>query len=129
MKHASPNPRYHSRRRGTVLIIIIVLLLIAVMIAGSIVPMLVMDARQIRGDRSALQAQRLAESGLRRAAVQLAADPGYQSEIWSPELPSGRAKIEIDITSEGQDRVITSRATYPADAQLPARVTRTRELP
>ena len=114
----------HSRS-GAILVMVIVLLLISIMIAGAIVHSLAMDARQLDWNRHALQADRLAESGLRRARVQLAADPAFEGETWSPALPGGQGEVVITITSDKQIRIIKSRATFPADSATPVRSTRT----
>ena len=116
-------------RSGAVLVMVIVLLLISIMIAGAIVHSLALDARQLDWNRHALQADRLAESGLRRARVQLAADPAFQGETWTPPLPGGKGEVVITITSDKQIRIIKSRATFPVDSAMPVRSTRTMRVP
>lgn len=118
-----------AKRRGTVIVVVIILLLITSMLAASIVQTLLRDGRQLRRDHHAMQTERLAESGLRKAFAHVAnsqsANPADHTETWRVELPGGTADIHIDIKHLDSGVTITSQAQFPANAAYFARVTRT----
>lgn len=121
--------RRFPQRRGTVIVIVVILLLVTSLLAASIVRTLLRDGRQLRFDHQAMQAERLAESGLRKAFTHVANDkstpPVDHSETWNVDLPSGPAVVRIDIKHLESGVTITSQAQYPANATHFARATRT----
>lgn len=114
-----------NERRGTVLIIVVVLLLTSLMISGAIVQVLLADARRLESSQRAMQAARLAESGLRRGYARVLSDSEYASETWSPALPEGEGTVAITVIRKSGQTIIRSVATFPADSASPARARRT----
>lgn len=104
-----------SGRRGAILVVLIVLLLVAASIAGAVLRAILIDARQFTTDRQVVQADRLAEAGLGRAAARLGADPTYAGEEWAAELAGGdRGTVVITVTSSDGRRTVEAAASYPA---------------
>lgn len=117
------------RRRGTVLVVLVVLLLVAVSIAGAVLRAVLLDARQFATDRQAVQADRLAEAGLARAAARLAGDPSYSGEEWMVELAAGeRATVVITLAESGGRRTVEAAAVYPAGSDRAVRSRRSAVL-
>ena len=121
--------RLGTRRRGTVLIIAVVLLLVATGLSAELLRGVVADARQLRSDCQTVQAERLAEAGLARAAVRLAADRSYTGEEWTVQLPDGAGLVRIRITDSGGNRSVQATAVWPAGKSRPATLTRSAILP
>ncbi len=106
-----------SRRRGTILIVLAVLLLVAASIAGAVMQAALIDARQLATDRNAVQADRLAEAGLARAAARLTSDPGYRGEEWDIDLAGGeRGKVVVTVVDSEAGRTVEAAAVYPVDS-------------
>ena len=76
------------------------------------------------------QATCLADSGLRRAAALLVADPDYKGETWevSPESLQGKHGATVSIVVKKTDnkntRLVKAMADYPNDPKKRARVTK-----
>lgn len=115
-------------RRGAILIIVLVLLLIASTIAVAILRAAVLDTRQFATNRHAMQADRLSEAGLARAAARLETDSNYQGESWTAELPESVGTVEIRVTTESGRRLVEAVATYPKDSYRRVRSRRTMPL-
>ena len=111
-----------TERRGTILVVVVVLLFVTAAIAGAVLRASMLDARQYTTDRKALQADRLAEAGLARAAARLGLDPEYDGEEWTAELPGDEsATVSIRITEADGGRTIEAVAVYPNDSDRPVR--------
>jgi hypothetical protein len=111
-------------------VVVLVCLLIAGMVLGSLLKLAMLQDRQSARDGWRVQAGRLAESGLSRAASRLAADPNYAGEKWQihPDQLGGQsAFVVIQIENEGagtRRRRVTAEATFPDDGPEHARQTR-----
>lgn len=108
-----------SHRSGAALIAVMIVLLLCVAL-GTRLAMNVARGRTLASaQQRALQADWLAESGVRRAAAKLI-DPNYMGEIW-------------DITPETLDgthaAVVTIRVTRPVESELQRHVVVEAEFP
>ncbi len=122
-----------SRRRGAALLAAIVCVSIAAAVMIGIAHVATQAYREVGLEQCRLQAGWILESGVDRAAAQLAADGDYAGEIWSlpPEEVGGRydGEVRIHVESvEGQPswRQVRVVADYPVD--VPRRVRHTREF-
>lgn len=118
-------------RRGMLTVAVLVCLLILTLIAGAILRVGAAHREDQRAGERRLQAEWLAEAGLRRAVARLAADPGYAGETWeipARELDSADdATVTIAVEKPAGDpkrRTIRARADYPRDPPRRARSTR-----
>jgi len=116
------------RRRGVVLLVAIVAIAIASMIFLSLLKRCVAEKRRVETASWQVQAAWLVESGIERAAAQLAADPEYRGETW--HLPTDalggphEAVVTIrveEIPQQKQRRLVHVRADYPDHPQHRAR--------
>ncbi len=124
MRHHQPSWTV-AQRSGTVLIVVAVLLLVTAAIAAAVLQAVLLDARQHQRERFALQADRLAEAGLARAAIRRASDPAYDGETWQVELAGDEtASVAIRIIDGDANPVFEAVATFPADSERPVRSTR-----
>ena len=114
-------------RRGAAILIVMVCLLLASMLGASLVNLALAQRKQARRAQLHLQATWLAESGLERAAAQLARDPEYAGETWKlPENgPAGLVRIEVNKDEANTNRrVVRVVADYPRDTAHRARVSK-----
>jgi Tfp pilus assembly protein PilX len=93
-------------------------LLAVTLVAAALVTSLVASHRKSKRYAAQLQAQWLAEAGLARAAVQVAANSDYAGETWqapvgSAESDTGQVTIRIEPAAEAQPRRIVVEAIYP----------------
>ena len=126
MKRTS-SPLPNRNRRGGALLIAILALAVASMIGATLLQMAFTQRRQLQHERLRTQAGWLAEAGLQRALQRAAADPQYQGETWTVDVPDRnrvqQAEVQITI-GEKASRMVTAVATYPQDATFRARVRR-----
>jgi type II secretory pathway component PulK len=113
------------------LISVLVSMAVAMALFASWMKTISLEREQMRAQQIRLQAEYLADSGLGRAAAQLAADINYVGETWriAPDSLAGRgATVEIRVTSADQRRARKVRvvANYPAEGL--ARAQRSREI-
>ena len=114
--------RRDPNRRGTVIVVVVVLLLVTAAIAAAVLRAAIVDIRQFTVDQQALQADRLAEAGLGRAAAQLRSNPDYQGEEWIATLPGERTgKVTIRVKGSAGEKQIESVATFPEGSPRPVR--------
>lgn len=120
--------RRRIQRRGAVLLVAMVVIIVAAAVFLSILQLSVAERRRVETEAWQVQATWLAESGLERAAAQLAADPEYQGETWSlsADLFDGRngavVRIEVETVQEQQQRrLVRCEADYPDHPQQRAR--------
>ena len=95
-------PRTDRPRRGMLAIAVLVCLIVLTLIAGALLRAGAAQRDEVRAEERRLQAEWLAEAGLRRALARLDADPGYSGETWkidARELDSADAAT-VTITVE-----------------------------
>ena len=115
-------------RGGAASIVAIAVLVVLAGIMAQQVRRVLMERRQLRNEVSHMQAVKLADAGLMLAAYARAEDPQWDGMTWT--LPPGTihhansAEVAISV----QDQTCTVVARYPANAEIPFRVTRTRKL-
>jgi Tfp pilus assembly protein PilX len=126
-----PKPATVHRRRGAVLALVLVCLMVAMALLVSIAKLAAGGRRMVQAEAQQVQAAWLAESGLQRAAAQLAADPDYQGETWSlpaellPGTRPAAVKIEVQpVPAQPDQRLVRVQADYPDDPQHRARHTK-----
>jgi Tfp pilus assembly protein PilX len=116
--------RIRQKRRGVVLILILACLAIASVLLMAGVKLALANHRFTRTFGWNVQAQCLAESGLERAAAQLAADADYSGETW--KIPAdifdgenaGLVKIEVkSVADQNKSRLIKVQADFPDDPE------------
>lgn len=122
-----------QRRAGTVLIVVLLVLVLCVALGTRLAHSVASGKNVSRAAARELQADWLAESGVRRAAARLAADVNYAGEIWTLEAESlgGPDKAEVKIRVERAEeqplmRRVIVEAEYLSDAAHRAR--RSREI-
>lgn len=110
------------RRRGAAIVFALVCLIMAAMMAGVLGRIAVMGWKSAQDEGRRTQAEWLVESGLERAAAQLAADRDYKGETWKipAEAFGGRrgAAVRIEVKASPDDsrrRTVRVQADYPDD--------------
>ncbi|MGE3315378.1 MAG: hypothetical protein AB7O26_09695 [Planctomycetaceae bacterium] len=115
-------------RRGAVLVVAMVCLVIASLILGVLAHIGMLHYRQQRAEQERAQTEWLAEAAIERAADRLTADAGYSGETW--EIDSAElggvfdGRVQISVSAEANDRLITVAATYPSNSSPFARVSK-----
>ncbi|MEK6235396.1 MAG: hypothetical protein N2C14_11875 [Planctomycetales bacterium] len=113
-----------NRRRGAALILAVACLAVVGTLSLSMMRLGLRFAHNDRFAEQRLQAQWLAESGVRRAAHRLLSDPTYQGEFWSlsaeelgsPHEETATVEIEIQPAPDDDDRLrIRVTAVFPAN--------------
>jgi Tfp pilus assembly protein PilV len=120
------------RRRGLTAVAVLVCLIIITMISGAVLKVGLARRQELRAQEHRLQAEWLAEAGIRRGLARSAADPAYTSETWevaAQELDSPDSAL-VTITvgrvpGDTEHREIRAQADYPRDPTRRARHTRT----
>ncbi|MEI6539939.1 MAG: hypothetical protein WCO86_10505 [Planctomycetota bacterium] len=117
-----------AQRRGAASIVAIAVLVILAGIMAQQVRRVLMERRQMRNEVAYLQTEKLADAGLLLAQKSKSKDPAWLGLTWN--LPPGSIhqtnSAEVVITV--QDDSCTVVARYPANAEIPFQVTRTRKL-
>jgi len=129
-QRASQERRTSSPRRGAVLLAAMVCLIVASMVALGIVRAALGAQRQLRVSQRSVQAERLAEAGIERAAAQLRGAADYQGETWQlsaaemgGKLPAV-AVIRVEaVAGQPLQRRVIVQADYPDDQTQRARHT------
>lgn len=123
--------RSHRPRRGMLAVVVLICLIVLTLIAGTLLRAGAAHREEIRARERRLQAEWLAEAGVRRAIARLAADANYTGETWNidaRELDSpDAATVAITIERPAGDakrRTIRARADYPRDPPRRARFTK-----
>jgi type II secretory pathway component PulK len=112
-------------------IAVLVCLIVLTMFAGALLRVGAAQRDEVRAEERRLQAEWLAEAGLRRALARLDADSAYAGETWNIEArelgAADSATVAITIERQPCDsksRAIRVRADYPRDPPGRARCTR-----
>ncbi len=120
-------------RRGFLSVVVLISLVVLMMIAVSLLRTGLARRDEARAQERRLQADWLAEAGIRRAIARLDGDPGYTGETWPIDAPAldsaDGASVQIDVERDRQgssQRTIRVRADYPLDAVR--RVRRSRQI-
>ena len=120
--------RVTAPRRGAASIVAIAVLVILAGIMAQQVRRVLMERRQMRNEVAYLQTEKLVDAGLTLAQKSKSKDPAWMGLTWN--LPPGSIhqtnSAEVVITV--QDDSCTVVARYPANAEIPFQVTRTRKL-
>lgn len=124
-------PRAESRRpvrRGAILLLALICLLLVSMLGATIVNIATSQRRQQQSSQFRLQAESLAESGVQRAAAQLALNPQYAGETWEPEMGANAGKLQcvVRIVVVADERMprqrhVTAVADFPHTGEHRAR--------
>jgi type II secretory pathway component PulK len=120
-------------RRGFVLVTVLVIMAISLALFAFWARAAVVEHRRLETRQFRVQAERLAEAGLRRAMVQRENQPNYKVETWrisADELDQVHpGEVRIQVRSAGDDRVeIEATAQYPAGAEHRAQSTKRIEI-
>lgn len=127
-----------GKRRGVILILVLACLAIASVLLITGIKLALSSHHVARTFGWSVQAQWLAESGLERAAAQLAADADYSGETW--KIPAdnlggadaGIVTIEVKpVTGQTNRRLVKVQSDFPDDPQDRVRYSKelTLELP
>jgi hypothetical protein len=127
-------PLRRHRRRGFILVVVLTILTISLALFGVWTKAAIYENRRIGNYELRAQAVRLAEAGLRRAALRRQADSVYQSETWS--IPAadldgrnaGQVQIRIQPDPKEAALRIEAIATFPIEGERRAQVTRSIQL-
>jgi hypothetical protein len=124
-------PRIDPPRRGMLAIALLICLIVLTIIAGVLLRAGVAQRDEVRAQERRLQAEWLAEAGLRRALARLDADPGYAGETWQVDAraldSSDAATVAIAVErppGDPKSRTIRVQADYPRDPPHRARRSR-----
>jgi Tfp pilus assembly protein PilX len=129
--------RLNSRTapRGVALVAAIVTMTIGLALFAIWAQSIVREKRQLANQQFRLQAVRLAEAGLRRAAARRTADPEYENETWSvlaEELGGrygGAVRIRVSAEADATATHFEAIAEYPVGAVRRAQITKQIEIP
>jgi Tfp pilus assembly protein PilX len=127
MNHAS------QRRRGAALIAALVCLVIVMALLGHMLVGALRMGRQMRVERDRRQCELLLQSGLDRAAFQLAAAEPYSGEVWNVATDeiggSGEGQVTIQVSRNGDSPpLIHVLAEYPMGSEHSIRRSRSVEF-
>ena len=119
---------HNNGRRGAVTVVALVVLVILAAMLAQHVRRVVSDRRQFRQDTLHMQAEKLAEAGLLMATSARQKDPAWSGFTW--DLPAGtiHQTNTAEVTIQMQDEVCTVVARYPANSNIPFKVTHIRKL-
>jgi Tfp pilus assembly protein PilX len=124
-------PAIDRPRRGLLTIAVLVCLIVLALIAGAILCTGVARRDEVRAQERRLQAEWLAEAGLRRALARLDADPAYTGETWQIDAHAldspDAATVAIALERPPGDptaRTIRVQADYPRDPPRRVRCSR-----
>jgi type II secretory pathway component PulK len=122
-------------KRGFVLVTVVAIMAMSMALFGLWARAVVIEHRRLDVQQFRMQAVRLAEAGLRRAAALRAVNPQYVSETWRvsatelDQLHDAEVSIRVIPAAEGQNLAIESTAQFPASADRRAQSTKRIEIP
>jgi Tfp pilus assembly protein PilX len=127
----------HCRRRsqGIVLVVLVVVMGVALALFGIWARQIVRAQRRLESRQYRVQAQRLAEAGVRRAIARLAADANFTGESWTvpaDQLDSRHAAVvRIEVAPSPFESTLRCQATaeFPAGAVRRATIIESIQLP
>jgi type II secretory pathway pseudopilin PulG len=115
-------------RRGAASIVAIAVLVILAGIMAQQVRRVLMERRQMRNEVNYLQTEKLVDAGFMLAQKSKSIDSAWMGLTWN--LPPGAIHQtnsgEVLITVQGDSCTVVAR--YPANAEIPFQVTRTRKM-
>jgi|SRR4051812_42528873 Tfp pilus assembly protein PilX len=120
------------RKRGVVLIAVLVLFAVSLTLFGLWSQSVIREHSRMATQQFRLQAVRLAEAGLQRAALLRATDGKYVDEVWS--IPATQldqthaAQVRIHVTPASDPGGIRYEATAEFPVGVPRRVQITKSL-
>ena len=117
-----------SARRGAASIVAIAVLVILAGIMAQQTRRVLMERRQMRNETAYLQAEKLADAGLLLAENSRFKDPAWTGLTWNLPPGSIHQTNSAEVVIAVQDDSCTVVARYPANADIPFQVTRTRKL-
>lgn len=115
-------------RRGTVTVVALVVLVVLAGMLGQHVRRVLMDRRQFRQEAMHLQAEKLASAGLDLAVAARLEDPEWSGMNWNLPVGTIHQTNSAEVVIGIQDDVCTVVARYPANLDIPFKVTRIRKL-
>jgi Tfp pilus assembly protein PilV len=124
-----------KNQRGFVLVTVIAVLAISMALFGLWARAVVMEHGRLDVQQFRMQAVRLAEAGLRRAAALRAVNPKYVSETWRvsatelDQLHDAEVSTRVIPAADGRSLAIESTAQFPASADRRAQSTKRIEIP
>lgn len=121
-----------SRRPGAVLIMALVGLVLMTVIGGVLLRWALMEHKLLASREEQSQAVWLAETGIERAAAQLAQNADYAGEkclIAAADLPADKAAVVqlrvSKIDGQPRRRSVDVDVEYPSDSKTPTRIRKT----
>ena len=117
-----------SARRGAASIVAIAVLVILAGIMAQQTRRVLMERRQMRNETAYLQAEKLADAGVLLAENSRFKDPAWTGLTWNLPPGSIHQTNSAEVVIAVQDDSCTVVARYPANADIPFQVTRTRKL-
>ena len=115
-------------RRGAASIVAMAVLVILAGIMAQQVRRVLMERRQMRNEVAHLQAVKLGEAGLLLAAEAKTRDPAWNGMTWILAPGTIHQTNSAEVVISVQEQTCTVVARYPANADIPFQVTRTRKL-
>ena len=115
-------------RRGAVTIVALVVLMILAGLIAQQVSRALSDRRHSRQQVLHLQTEKLAEAGLTLAAASYSTDPAWTGTTWNVPAGSIHQTNTAEVTIKVQGGTCTVVSRYPANTDIPFKVTRTRKL-
>jgi len=118
-----------------VLVAIIVALAISLTLFGVWAQSAVREHRQLATGQLRLQAQRLAEAGVRRAIARRASDSQFEGETWSvpadalDKTHAAEVRIQLAPNSDANAIRYAATAEFPVGAIRRVQITKTIEVP
>ncbi|MEO1984363.1 MAG: hypothetical protein ABGZ24_27925, partial [Fuerstiella sp.] len=122
-------PKSRNRRHAAVIVMVLLILMLMSGLVAQFFRRAMADRRQTRNEIQHQQAIQLTLAAEQLLAKRLAADTNYKGETW--DHPAGilhqtnTGSVVISVTDPStDDRSATLTARYPANADLPFKVTR-----
>lgn len=126
--HIVSNRWCRQRPRGVLLISVLICLALVMLLFAGWMRTFMLERRQLRAIENRMQAEYLADSGLRRAAAQLASNSDYDGETWEVEASdvggraAGRIAIQVQaVPDDPRGRRVRAVADFPAESGARAR--------
>ena len=130
-----PAVRRPRRRSAFVLVTVITITAVSVALFGLWARAAVLEHRRLAGQQFRIQAVRLAEAGVRRAAPQLSTDSRYGTETWIipaedlDQLHSAEVQIRVAPGADQKTFDIEAVAEFPTDSDRRAQSTKRISIP